>query len=1314
MDKSFEYCYNIETSCVLNESDINTLQWLLSETFEPGNFSVKSLLSVHDFQKKSRILEIGPRLNFETAFSTNAVAICHACGINKITRLERSRRYLPGGQEPPTPSDIDKFIDENHDRMTELVYSRELESFETGIKPEEVYTIPLLSEGTAALEGINKKYGLGFDAWDINFYFRLFTEDFKRNPTNVECYQLSQANSEHSRHWFFKGRLIIDGRVMPLSLMEVIKSTLAANPSNSLIAFTDNSSAIKGYDILTIIPAKPGFCSAFNPANVRRHIIFTAETHNFPSGVAPFPGAETGTGGRIRDVQGTGRGGHVIAGTAGYATGNLNIAGYPISGEDGSFTYPSNLASPLRIMIEESNGASDYGNKFGEPLIQGFTRTFGLRLPNGQRKEWVKPIMFTGGIGQIDDCNIKKQEPAKGMLIIQVGGPAYRIGLGGGSASSLIQGENRRDLDFNAVQRGNAEMEQKLNRVVRACIEMGEDNPVLSAHDQGAGGPCNVLTEITDPAGGIIQIRKIAVGDRTMSVLEIWVAEFQERDAFLILPQNLQRFQDICIREKVNCEVLGEITNDGKIVVHDSLDNTSPVDLNLSKILGKMPQKEFDLTRTESLLEPLKFSGNLKLQEAIENVFRLPSVGSKGFLVRKVDRSVTGLVARQQCCGPLGLPVSDVSIVAQSHFGITGAAISIGEQPLKVLINPGAGARMSVAEALTNMVWAKISSLSDIKCSVNWMWPAKLPGEGAALWDCADALARFMKFLGIAADGGKDSVSMAARVENETVKSPGQVVVSAYVSVDDINKALTPDIKYPGESLLMFIDISKGKNRLGGSAFAQTLGQAGDQCPDADDPELLKNTFYGIQEMIGRDLILSGHDRSDGGLITAISEMIMSGNCGAEIEVTADAGKSAGISDNTAVSYTDKTANAGSSENIEQDAGSSGWNGIDPIFSQLFSEELGLLIEYMPAKQQDILSIINKFEIPYAVLGKTLKQKELVIKNAGQTICSIETGTLLKWWESTSDELEKHQMNPVYAAKQAKSHIRKGPSYNISFVPEITAPEIIARPDKPRIAVIREEGSNGDREMSSAFYMAGFEPWDVTMTDLLAKQISLKEFRGAVFVGGFSYADVLDSAKGWAGIIKFNSGLSNMFDEFYKRPDTFSLGVCNGCQLLSLLGMVPFKGIPEIKQPRFISNPSGRFESRWATVKILKSPSIMLSGMEGTVFGIWVAHREGHMYCPDKEVFTKATDNNLMPIVYVDDEGSIAGEDSYPFNPNSSPGGYTAICSEDGRHLAMMPHPERAFLLWQMPWLPESLKKELKASPWLKMFQNARKWCEEK
>jgi len=1275
VDKSFEYCFNIEASDKLTQKEIEILKWLLSETFDQENFKSNSLFDSYLISLDHKVIEIGPRLNFETAYSTNAVAICHACGLEKITRLERSRRYLVH-----QVVDIDKFLIENHDRMTECLYLKPLKTFETGIMPEKVYHINLIEEGVETLESLNKTAGLGFDLWDIKFYYDLFVSGFKRNPTNVECFHLSQANSEHSRHWFFKGKIFIDGKQADKTLLQIIKSTLDRNPSNSLIAFKDNSSAVTGYKIWTILPLDAGNCSAFIKRQRRYNIIFTAETHNFPSGIAPFPGAETGTGGRIRDIQATGRGGLVVAGTAGYATGNLNMEGYLIPGEERGFSYPSNLSLPLKIMIEESNGASDYGNKFGEPVIQGFTRTFGLRLANGERKEWVKPIMFTGGVGQIDNNHINKVKPEKGMLILQVGGPAYRIGLGGGSASSLIQGENREELDFNAVQRGNAEMEQKLNRVIRACIEMGDRNPVLSIHDQGAGGPCNVLTEIVDPAGGRIDIRKIAVGDKTMSVLEIWTAEYQERNALLINPDNLEMFARICHREKVNCEVLGEITGDGRILVHDSFDSTNPVDLNLSKVLGNIPQKIFRLKRVKNKLKPLRIPDGLSIEKAVEDVFKLPSVGSKGFLVRKVDRSVTGLVAGQQCCGVLQLPVSDVSVVAQSHFGLTGAAVSIGEQPLKILINPSAGARMAVGEALTNIVWAQVSDLKNIKCSVNWMWPAKLPGEGSALWDAANSLAELMIELGIAADGGKDSVSMAAQVGDEIVKAPGEVVISAYTAIPDITKVVTPDIKIPGETKLIFIDISSGKNRLGGSALAQVLKQVGDESPDVDNPVMLSNAFKAVQELTGKNLILSGHDRSDGGLITTIAEMIMSGNCGAVINIS------------------EKKENNSIIQN-------------DAIIKKLFSEELGLVFEYATESQDEIIKVLNSYKVSHTVLGNTLKEKQLVIKSSGKIVSEISTDLLLEWWESTSDELEKHQMNPVYAASQKKTHIRNGPEYNLTFIPGPAEPEIISRALKPKVAVIREEGSNGDREMTSAFFTSGFETWDVTMTDLLKGNISLDNFRGVVFVGGFSYADVLDSAKGWAGIIKFNTHLAKMFEDFYKRNDTFSLGVCNGCQLISLLGWVPWYGIDESKQPRFISNPSGRFESRWVTVKILKSPAIMFDGMEGSVLGIWVAHREGYLHCPDKEIFKRMHNQSLTPLVYVDDESNPT--EVYPFNPNSSPGGITALCSPDGRHLAMMPHPERAFLLWQWPWMPQSWKKSLKASPWLKMFQNARKWCEE-
>lgn len=1259
-DRNLEYCYYIETLKSFTKSELDILKWLLAETFEAENFGEKTFLD----SKNRTIIEIGPRLNFETAFSTNAVAICHTCGLEKITRLELSKRYALASE-----TNLSQFIETYHDRMTECVYPEPLQTFETGIVPEEVYAISLIENGVEELKRFNRKIGLGMDEWDIKFYYDLFVNTIGRNPTSVECFQLGQSNSEHSRHWFFKGKLIIDGKEISETLMEIIKSPLISNPSNSIIAFKDNSSGIKGYNIRTIIPKRPGICSAFYSEKFAYHFIFTAETHNFPSGVAPFPGAETGTGGRIRDVQATGRGGLVIAGTAGYCTGNLNIPGYIIPGEDSKLIYPSNLASPLKIMIRESDGASDYGNKFGEPVIQGFTRTFGLRLPDGQRCEWVKPIMFTGGIGQIDNRHIKKNKPEKGMKIVQVGGPAYRIGMGGGAASSMVQGENREELDFNAVQRGNAQMEQKMNRVIRACIEMGDGNPILSIHDQGAGGPCNVLTELVEPVGGRIEIRNIQVGDKTMSVLEIWGGEYQERNAFLIKTECLKIFQDICEREKVNCEVLGEITGDGRIVVHDSQDGSTPVNLNLDEILSKIPKKIFNLESIPVKLNSLVIPDDLSVEKILKLIFKLPSVGSKGFLVRKVDRSVTGLVARQQCCGPLQLPVADVAAVAQSHFSLSGAAISIGEQPVKILINPEAGARMAVGEALTNIVWALLSDLEHIKCSVNWMWAAKLPGGGAALYRAAVSLGKLMKEIGIAADGGKDSLSMAAQVEQEIVRAPGQVVVSAYCSIPDITKILTPDIKCPGESKIMLIDLARGKNRLGGSALAQVLGQIGNDSPDIEDPVLLKSAFRGIQKIIKENLILAGHDRSDGGLMTTLAEMAMAGNCGMEIELPEK----------------------------------------EELISGLFSEELGLVFEYPPDNEAAIIGILDKSAIPFIILGKTEVKRRLVISQGGESKFDIDIPTLLSWWESTSDQLEKHQIDVKMAEEQARSHDRPGPSYHLSFRPENTPGELLKRVNKPAVAVIREEGSNGDREMTSAFFSAGFEPWDVTMTDLLDGGVTLGKFRGAVFVGGFAHADVLDSSKGWAGIIKFNQKLQKMFDIFYKREDTFSLGVCNGCQLMALLGWIPWRGIAESRQPRFISNLSGRFESRWATVKISKSPSIMLEGMEDSILGIWVDHGEGRLYCPDPQILEEVSKKGLAPVHFVDDRGMPA--EKYPFNPSSSPRGFTSLCSPDGRHLAMMPHPERAFLLWQWPWMPESWKASLEVSPWLRMFQNAREWC---
>jgi phosphoribosylformylglycinamidine synthase len=1267
-DVETEYCFNVETSAPLSDSELRTLRWLLAETFEPKHCSPSSFLD------SRKAIEVGPRMNFTTAWSTNAVSVCHACGLNKISRIERSRRYRITGDKPLTKAQIGAFLAEIHDRMTECVYPETLTTFETGVRPEPVYTVPVIEEGIPALRKINAAMGLGLDDWDIDYYYNLFAKDLKRNPTNVECFDLSQSNSEHSRHWFFKGRLIVDGAEISESLMEIVRQPLEANPANSVIAFKDNSSAIRGYRIRTILPENPGRLSRFKEAGTTYHLIFTAETHNFPSGVAPFPGAETGTGGRIRDVQATGKGGLVIAGTAAYCVGNLRIPGYALPWEDGAFAYPDNLATPLEIEIQASNGASDYGNKFGEPVIQGFTRSFGMRLPDGERREWIKPIMFTGGIGQMDARHVVKDPPETGMLVTKIGGPAYRIGMGGGAASSMIQGENVAELDFNAVQRGDAEMEQKVNRVIRACVEMGDGNPIVSIHDQGAGGNCNVVKEIVYPAGARIEVRRIPSGDATLSVLELWGAEYQEQNALLIRPESAGLFEAMCRREKVPCAFIGRITGDGRIVLHDETDGGTPVSLDLEKILGDMPRKTFRLERIAPALDPLSLPEGLSVRDALDRVLRLVSVGSKRFLTNKVDRSVTGLVARQQCAGPLQLTVSDVAVVAQSHFGRTGAAISIGEQPVKTLIDPAAMARLTVGEALTNLVWAKIEALASVKCSGNWMWAAKLPGEGARLYDAAVALRDIMLDLGIAIDGGKDSLSMAALVVSggisETVKSPGTLVVSAYAPCPDITKVVTPDIKRPGKSRLLFIDLGDGRNRLGGTALAQVYNQVGDECPDVEDPGRLSRAFDAVQRLIAKGLILAGHDRSDGGLVTTLLEMAFSGNCGLDISV----------------------------------------DGAAPI-PLLFSEELGLVAEYRPEDERKIAAGLRKAGVPFRTIGRTTAGKRVRIRCGGRLVLDEDMRVLRDIWEETSHRLERLQANPRCVAEEKEAvYDRRGPSYKVTFPPKTTSAAVMKRKSKPSVAVVREEGSNSDREMASAFHQAGFDVRDVTMTDFLDEKVDLDALKGMAFVGGFSYADVLDSAKGWAGVIRFNGNLHDRFRRFYERPDTFSLGVCNGCQLMALLGWIPWQGIEDRRRPRFIHNLSGRFESRFATVRVFPSPSIMLKGMEGSTLGIWVAHGEGRAFFPDRDILKTVESRALAPVRYVDDRGKVTT--TYPFNPSGSVGGIAALCSPDGRHLAIMPHPERTFLTWQWAWMPEEWKKTLKASPWLKLFQNAREWCD--
>ncbi|CAK9831747.1 Phosphoribosylformylglycinamidine synthase [Anthophora retusa] len=1284
-----ELCYYVETEEPLNEKELEVLKWILTPPLEPHSLKNSSVFD--EKLNNCLIIEIGPRLNFSTAFSSNAVSICRSVHLNKITRIEAVTRYCIKHK-----GTIDKKIEDAvtnilHDKMTQCRYINPIETFDHGFRPENWFEVDVLQEGRVALENVNSKLGLAFDNWDLDFYTDLFLNKLKRNPTSVECFDLAQSNSEHSRHWFFKGRMIVDGEEAKRSLIDMIMETQKYSNPNNTIKFSDNSSAIRGYRTNVLRPDKTHTCSPFYLENVHQDLIFTAETHNFPTGVAPFSGATTGTGGRLRDIQAIGRGGYYIAGTAGYSVGNLQIPEYDLPWEEKDLPYPNNMASPLEIIIEASNGASDYGNKFGEPLISGFVRSFGMTDDVGVRHEWIKPIMFSGGLGTMDADMSEKASPQKGMEVIKIGGPVYRIGVGGGAASSIeVQGDNKSELDFGAVQRGDPEMEQKLNRVVRACIEMGKQNPILSIHDQGAGGNGNVLKELVEPAGAIIFTKKFELGDPSISTLELWGAEYQENDAILCKPEDSNLLREIAAREKCPINFVGTVTENGRIILseEDNCDpskylngnfekNTRhPVDLDLEMVLGKMPRKTFNLQRQAIQLPAIKLPATLTVQAALERVLRLPSVASKRYLTNKVDRCVTGLIAQQQCVGPLHTPLADVAVTAISHFSTVGIATSIGEQPIKGLVNAAAGARMTVAEALSNLVFAHISDIQDVKCSGNWMWAAKLPGEGAALYDACSAMCSLMNELGIAIDGGKDSLSMAARIGKDVVKAPGTLVVSCYAPCPDIRQVVTPDLKAPATGkygYMLFVDLSNGRSRISGTALAQVYGSLGDDVPDVDDAAMLKNAFKATQHLIAEGKVLAGHDISDGGLITCLLEMCFAGISGINV-------------------------------NISNKPGS-------PI-EILFAEELGWILEVEQESHNYALDVFKQYNVPVYLIGLSTEyglSSKVNITIQEKTVLNSTVLSLMKLWEETSYQLERRQTNVDCAVEEFNGlKDRTGPAYKLTFNPD--QPVAVQKHVSSNIAVvvIREEGINGDREMAASLMQAGFDVWDVTMQDLLQSKTTLDRFRGVIFPGGFSYADVLGSAKGWAASLLLHPSLQQQLKTFISRKDTFSLGVCNGCQLMSLLGWIGNE-TDDAKEPDVFldHNISERFECRWSTVKIDKSPSIMLSGMENSILGVWIAHGEGRFTFRNNEVLKKLKQNHCLAIKYTDDYGDPT--ERYPLNPNGSTEGIAGICSADGRHLAMMPHPERCTQMWQWPWKPTDWKNT--TSPWQRIFDNAYAWC---
>lgn len=1166
------FCFNVETIRQPTETELTIILDLIDT-----NLDIK--FDHNDY------IEYGPYPNLISPWCTNALTILKKCGIKIIKRIEQSILIKK-----------EFFKDRMVDKMTQMIYKNKITSFDTQPNMDNIYFVTDIEEE-------NKKEKLGFDDQDIDYYKELFKN---RNPTNLELLDLSQSNSEHSRHWFFNGNLIKNDKKLP-SLFQMIKGT-QKNNNNSIIAFSDNASAIRG-SIINYFHVDLN--NKFTCINQLFHPTFTAETHNFPTSVAPFPGAATGTGGRIRDNQCIGRGGLCIAGLTGYSVGDIK------------------LERNVKILIEASNGASDYGNKFGEPVIGGFCRSYGKTMDRNERIEYMKPIMFSAGIGQLNDMHKNKIIKNEKILVIRLGGPAYRIGMCGGSASSRDQKTKNECADYDAVQRGDPEMENKLNRVIRKCIDMGDNNPILSIHDQGAGGMANVTKEIIYPWGANINLDKVILGDQNMTAMEIWISEHQEQNTVLISEKDKEFMKKLCKKENLPIANIGELNNTGFIEVKKN--GKIVEELELEKIMGKNV-KTYYLDERLPYFCSNKFNSHNIVQLLI-NVLKSPSVCSKRFLVNKVDRSVGGLIAQQQCVGPLHTPLSDYNIVAQSFFNKSGIISAIGEKPIIGLIDPAAMARMSIGEMLTNIIFAGVSKLENIKCSGNWMWPAKFSGEKYRIYCAVKAMCDAMEKLGIALDGGKDSLSMSYQNSKtkEIIKAPGTLVISGYVDTPNITNGITPDFKI-NNNRVYYINLSNGKYRLGGSILMETQNCLGNECPDADI-NLLKYVFNKMQELD----IISGHDVSDGGFITTLLEMCFAGNKGFRGNIN---------------------------------------GGIE----MLFAEELGLIVEVENDKK-----LYESFDKSYCIyIGQIINEDMFELDTRDGNI-KMKMTELRDIWESTSFELDKLQTNEKCVESEYFEY-KNMFGYQLDDIITNHIESIKIKSIKPKVAVIREEGSNGDREMAAILYDVGFDVYDIIIDD----QINLEMFRGIIFVGGFSYSDVFGAAKGWYQTIISNKKIKDQFDIFYNRDDTFSLGICNGCQLMAHLGWIP--------ATKLVKNDSGRFESRFSRVRINKSNSIMLKNMENNILGIWVAHQEG------KFILKEKIEN--IPIQYVDYKNNVA--EKYPFNPNGSENAIAGLCSNNGRHLAMMPHPERTVFGWQIPY---GFQKKQEYTTWYLMFKNAYKWC---
>lgn len=1270
-------------------------------------------------QTSGQLLVVTPRLGTVSPWASKATDIAHNCGLDvkRIERITEFRIQLKDGllsQSALTKAQITAIADVLHDRMTESVMASREDALGlfTELEPAPMEQVDVLQGGEQALHDANKRWGLALAEDEISYLVKSFTL-LQRNPTDVELMMFAQANSEHCRHKIFNAEFTIDGHAQPHSLFEMIRHTEKSSPQFTVVAYSDNASIMQGNAVQRFVASNPGKdLPRYEAVNATHHVLMKVETHNHPTAISPFPGASTGNGGEIRDEGATGRGSKPKAGLTGFTVSKL----WESEGKQ-CLDKPAHMASALQIMTEGPLGGAAFNNEFGRPNLLGYFREFQQEVA-GVVRGYHKPIMIAGGLGVIDSEQTKKIAFPAGTLLIQLGGPGMRIGMGGGAASSMASGTNAADLDFDSVQRGNPEIERRAQEVINHCWTLGASNPILAIHDVGAGGLSNAFPELTNDAGrgARFDLRAVPLEASGLSPKEIWSNESQERYVLAIAPESLPLFQSFCARERCPFALVGVATEERQLVLADGDASLQPVDMPMDVLLGKPPKMHRDVKRVHRSVKPLDLTG-VDLQSMVLQVLSHPTVASKRFLVTIGDRAVGGLTHRDQMVGPWQVPVADCAVTLADFQGFAGEAMSMGERTPLASINAPASGRMAIAEAITNLLAAPIA-LNRVKLSANWMAACGEEGEDAALYDTVHAVGmELCPALGISIPVGKDSLSMRTQWrqddKNLKVTSPVSLIVSAFATLEDVRHTFTPQLHAEEETTLVLIQLGEGTRRMGGSILGQVLNQFGDVVPDLDKPQDLVQLVKAINQLRSENKILAYHDRSDGGLLATVCEMAFAGQVGVALNVDMLITESDGIQDSRADYGDSKNWTAQVSARREA-----------LTLEALFNEELGVVIQVKTDDRNAVMQTLREHGLSKHshFIGKTRPhtsridkgKDEISIWRDAKEIFTAKLSDLHSVWDSVSWKICQHRDNPICAdSEHASLGENNLPGMHV-HIPEtlqkilesesqstqVTAPAIALA--KPKMAILREQGVNSHVEMAYAFHLAGFDAYDVHMTDLQTGRANLNDFKGVVACGGFSYGDTLGAGIGWARSITFNPVLSEQFKTFFARTDTFGLGVCNGCQMFAELADI----IPGAQDwPRFTTNQSERFEARLSMVEVLDSPSLFFKDMVGLRMPIAVAHGEGFA-----NFSHRGNDKHVLPAMrFVDNQG-LATE-RYPFNPNGSAGGLTAVTTADGRFTAMMPHPERVFRNVQMSWTDLRATGGLNAlSPWMQVWRNALKW----